>query len=91
MCTRRSQVSERLGTVLSGRTRTVDSQLAEIDEAVQLGELQRAAALLQELCAFVKGDRVADDYTASVRTRSLAEQNSVLLRAHAASLATSAA
>ena len=81
------QVSERAGTSLTGRARTLDAQLADLDAAVAAGNSRSAAALLSELGSVVQRDCAAAAFAEAVRTRALAEQAAVLLHAHASLLA----
>jgi hypothetical protein len=86
------QVSERAGVHVAGAARTVELQLAAIDEAVATGDLACAAALLEGLPAAVRcGCGAAQAFARAARTRALAEQSTVLLNAHASLLAGSAA
>jgi hypothetical protein len=81
------QINEGSGIALTGRVQTVDAQLAAVDDAMRHGEMERVAALLQDLAPYIKGHRAATAFSSAVETRALLEQNAVLLRAHAAALA----
>lgn len=63
--------------------RTVDAQLAAIDECMAEGRLQDVAVLLDELQAVLHVDHVADSFSGAVKTKALADQALELLQAHA--------
>lgn len=66
-----------------GKGRTLDAQLAAIDECMAEGRLQDVAVLLDELQAFLHMDHVADSFSGAVKAKALADQALELLQAHA--------
>ena len=87
-----TQVSERASIYSGTAQRSQDLQLSAIEDALSVGQLSCAAAMLAELPQdLFKHSEGAQRFIAALRTRALAEQSTVLLNAHAAALASSGA
>eukprot|EP00892_Ulva_mutabilis_P007498 jgi/Ulvmu1/511/UM001_0519.1 len=84
----RVKVSEwaTLRVAKGGQGRSLDAQLAAIDECVAEGQLADVAVLLDELQAFLHMDHVADSFSSAVKAKALVDQALELLQAHACAM-----
>lgn len=80
------KVSEWAAVRVGGGLRTLDAQLAAIDECIEQGRVQDVAVLLDELQAFLHMDHVADSFSSAVKAKALADQALELLQAHACAM-----